>query len=698
MSLPCRHTALNLALAAALPLLAASPAAQAQSPAGDEALPPIVITAPATPNPLVTQFNPRAPQQPLPANDGASLLKTIPGMNVIRKGGTDGDPVFRGMAASRLNILIDGEQLLGGCGMRMDPPTAYVFPDAFDKVSLIKGPQTVVQGPGGSAGTVLFERKPTYFKQPGAAFQAALTGASFGRHEAYADAKAGTPLGYVQAVATQAASGDYRDGNGERVHSAYRRSSLTTALGWTPDEQTRLELSAIESRAQAAYGDRRMDGSRFDRSNLGLKFDKSRMNGLVNRVEAQLYENDVDHVMDNYSLRPLTGGSMAMASNPDRRTRGGRLAVTLKPDDVHKLVLGLDHQRNVHALRKSGAGGDLASPYLNQPRVEDARFRNTGLFGELTHEFNEQQRLVAGWRQDHWVARDRRATVAITPLSGMMSLNVANPTAGQERDERLHSGFVRFEHDVDERTQAYIGLGHTQRAPDYWELISKESATTVSAFDKVRPEKTTQLDLGLTHEAGAWQSFGSVWLSQIQDYILVQTNVSAGSGMTAHSATIARNVDARTWGGELGTRYAISSAWTAQASLSHVHGQNRTDERALGQMPPLEARLGLDWRRQGWAAGALWRVVAGQHRYALNEGNIVGQDLGATGGFGVLSLNGSYGWGPQFRLSLGVDNLLDKTYAESISRGGSALMGYDQTTRVNEPGRTWWIKAQLALN
>jgi len=77
---------------------------------------------------------------------------------VIRKGGTDGDPVFRGMAASRVNVLVDGEQLLGGCGMRMDPPTAYVFPEAYDRIVVVKGPQTVLRGPGNSAATVSFER------------------------------------------------------------------------------------------------------------------------------------------------------------------------------------------------------------------------------------------------------------------------------------------------------------------------------------------------------------------------------------------------------------------------------------------------------------------------------------------------------------------------------------------------------------
>src|SRR5690554_7134256 len=84
---------------------------------------------------LTVTSDPKAPRQPIPASDGADLLKNIPGFSVIRKGGTDGDPVFRGMAASRLSILLDGEAILGGCGSRMDPPTAYVFPEAYESVT-----------------------------------------------------------------------------------------------------------------------------------------------------------------------------------------------------------------------------------------------------------------------------------------------------------------------------------------------------------------------------------------------------------------------------------------------------------------------------------------------------------------------------------------------------------------------------------
>ena len=91
----------------------------------------------------------------------------------------------------------------------------------------------------------------------------------------------------------------------------------------------------------------------------------------------------------------------------------------------------------------------------------------------------------------------------------------------------------------------------------------------------------------------------------------------------------------------------------------------------------------------------MWRLVAAQHRYALGQGNVVGQDLGASGGFGVLSLNAGYRVNQQFKLLLGVDNLFNKTYAEHLNLAGNARFGTPANTRINEPGRSWWIRADV---
>jgi iron complex outermembrane receptor protein len=197
----------------------------------------------------------------------------------------------------------------------------------------------------------------------------------------------------------------------------------------------------------------------------------------------------------------------------------------------------------------------------------------------------------------------------------------------------------------------------------------------------------------------------------VNDFILIQGNVSkpgatavAPMGMmtagamgatTARKATVSRNVDASTWGAEATVTWDIRRALRLDASAAYVRGRNETDRRPLAQLPPLEGRIGLAYAAERWSAGALTRLVAAQGRYAIDQGNIVGLDLGRTASFAVFSANGGWRVTRGARLSFGLDNVFDTTYAEFISRGGAAVPGFVPTTRVNEPGRTGWIKLEL---
>jgi iron complex outermembrane receptor protein len=66
-------------------------------------------------------------------------------------------------------------------------------------------------------------------------------------------------------------------------------------------------------------------------------------------------------------------------------------------------------------------------------------------------------------------------------------------------------------------------------------------------------------------------------------------------------------------------------------------------------------------------------------------------------------LNTSYKFNASTLLSAGADNLFDREYAEFVSRSsgngmGGSIPGYLQTMRVNEPGRTLWLKLQTSIN
>ena len=77
--------------------------------------------------------------------------------------------------------------------------------------------------------------------------------------------------------------------------------------------------------------------------------------------------------------------------------------------------------------------------------------------------------MIGGFRLDRWRATDERSVVAL----GMAGA-ATNPTAGQRRSTELPSGFLRYERDLYVVPgTVYLGLGRSERFPDYWELIKK---------------------------------------------------------------------------------------------------------------------------------------------------------------------------------------------------------------------------------
>ncbi|WP_027016211.1 TonB-dependent copper receptor [Comamonas composti] len=650
-----------------------------------------VVTAVHDSSPAQVVADPRQPRQPVPASDAADYLKSIPGFSAIRSGGSNSDPVFRGQFGSRLPLLTDGSLLLGACPSRMDSPSSYISPQSFDELTVVKGPQTVIWGPGASAGVVRFSHERPDFSESGLHFDASLLGGSAGRNDQSANLQVGNAGYYLRLSANHSHGQDYRDGAGRSVPSGWDKWNTDLALGLTPDADTLIELTAGAGDGWARYGGRGMDGAKFRRDSWGLRLERKNLSPWLAKIEAQIYSNRVDHVMDNYSLRefkPGGGMNMPMASNVWRNTSGARLAATMNLAAQAQLVAGLDALYSPHEKRM---GSPMGQSYLDKPWQRDAKSSNLGLFGELSWQTAERTRWVGGLRLDQPRAWRYPEPAMGGGMGGMHGAGMGPMVAeadNQRSRKALPSGFVRWEQQLAQPgASAYAGLGHVQRFPDYWELISpgNSAADKGNAFAWLQPEKTTQIDLGLNWKSQDWQLWTSAYAGWIRDYILF--DYQGGSRV--------RNVNARTAGLELGGHYRLSPAWTTQATLAYGWGRNTSDGRALPQMPPLEARLGLEYESGPWAAGGLWRMVASQKRHAAGQGNVVGRDLGASAGFGLLSVHASYRVNQRFKLAAGVDNLFDKTYAEHLNLAGNAGFGFPAGQRINEPGRTLWLRADI---
>lgn len=611
----------------------------------------MVVVASRPASTLEVTLDPKKPGSPMPAADGAGYLKNVTGMSMVRKGGLGGDPVLRGMGMSRLNVQMDGGMLAGGCGGRMDPPTAYVFPQSFDRIRVLKGPQSLEQG-ATLAGTVLFERDRPEFMAPGFKSDASALFGSFGRDDQMVDMTAGSTDGYLRGQFTHSDSDDYRDGHGNKVRSFYRRENGTAQLGWTPGEHTWLELTVERSNARAAYADRTMDGPMFDRESFGFKLKQEEITTHWQRSELTLWDNYIDHIMDNFSLRQSSDPKSL--NNPDRRNTGGRWANDIALPADWLLTAGLDSNRDQHRSR-----GDV--DYATKDRQRTLRFEQQGGFAELGRQQGAHS-YKGGYRQDR----------VETTRYGAGDQTLYSET------EHLDSGFGRYEYQWSPRWSSYLAWGQAERAPDYWERSKDSTPFTLN------PERSRQWDAGLALRSRELDLTLSLFSANIKDYLLYNS-----------STRKVRNIDAQTRGGELEGRWQFAEQWRLDGGLAVVYGENQSDNKPLAQMPPLDGKLALGWQPdEALSFTLLGRAVAAQDRVDVGSGTVAGQDQGETPGFFTMNLSGAWQFAKGWQLSAGVDNLFDTFYYEHLSKSvhsSQAGLGYEQSGRIPEPGRAYWI-------
>lgn len=639
----------------------------------------MIVTAPVS-SPLEVMTSSKTPRQPIPASDGSDYLKTIPGFSQIRNGGTNGDPVFRGMFGSRLRILTNDGEILGACPSRMDAPTSYISPENFDILTLIKGPQTVLWGAGNSAGTLRFEREIPRFDKQGVKGTASVLSASNHRWDTHLDTRFGNESGYLRLAGNKSRSDDYRDGSDKQVASRWDKWNSDIAIGWTPDLNTLLELTAGKGNGEARYAGRSMDGSQFKRDSLGVRFEQSDIGEIFNAFAVSIYRNDAHHIMDNHSLRSPTimppgkshckcarakaaraSQSGKMTMQLDRRTQGGRMMGTwLWPD--YELRSGADFQENTLRSKR------------HHDWKKEAQFQDKGVFSELTWHQSEQNKFIGGAR-----------------VNAMQVDNYGHPGSAKRRAV-LPAGFIRLEHTrPDIPVMFYAGLGYTERFPDYWELFSPVFGPqgTKDIFNTINSEKTTQLDVGTQYNGERVNGWISAYLGRVNDFILFRYSP------TNAAISQADNINATIMGAETGGSYQLTDNWKTDVSLAYSWGRNTRDKQPLPQIPPLETRLALTWEKGNWSSMGLLRVVSHQNRISLNEGNVVGKDFSRSAGFSVFSANSSYRVNSALNLSIGVDNLFNKTYSEHLNLAGNSSFGYSAKTSVNEPGRTFWGKVSV---
>ncbi len=617
----------------------------------------------------------------LPA-DGGDFLKQLNGVSGSRFGGRGIEPVIRGQSQTQLNVLLDGAYVHGGCPNRMDPPTSWAALETYEKVTVEKGVQTLQHGSGGSGGTVLFERDTRSIAdlEEGLSGRISATAMSNGvKHDVSADLTNAGKQGYVRVFAQDREADNYVDGDGNEVRSAYQHQQAGVVLGVTPTPDRTIEYSLEQNEFSDVLYAGKMDSPEESGTIQRLKY-KDKFGGKIESIDAEIYSSNIDHLMDNYSLRTLPAGKPAMAVPTTSDTLGGKVALksTLGNTDVTYGVNVQNRERDA-TLQNITTGMDASLMWPG------ATTDQTGVFVEAETNVSSADTVKYGVRVDQVKADVSKADVIVAGRTANQNYAVINADYdGDPAAEETNVGaLLRYEKALNPDTTLFAGVSRTVRTADETErYISKWASDPTERWvgnPDLDPEKHNQIDLGFSQKKGNVRWTGTVFADKVDDYIL--------RDQLPDGTNIYRNVDADLYGVELGAETKLSQKVKLSGDLAYVKRTNTTDDRAIAQTPPLNGKVQVDYNGAKWGGGARVRFAAGQGQVDL----LSPVEVGESSGYGVLDAYGRYHLSKSTKVRFGVDNVLDKAYAEHVSRANL----FDTTAiRVNEPGRTAWLKLE----
>ncbi len=630
--------------------------------------------------------------------DGADFLRQLNGVSISRFGGRGLELIVRGQSQTRLNVLLDGGYVHGGCPNRMDPPASWAALETYEKVTVLKGVQSVIFGAGGSGGTVIFERDTR---------ELALDRGVHGRVSALAtdngissdvlgDIVAASDKGFFRAFAEVKNADNYEDGNGVEVRSSFDHRQGGVVFGLTPNENRLIELTLERNDFEhALYPGAGMDSPEEEGSFYRFRYEDKPAADWLDGIKFEAYSSDVDHLMDNYSERPAplypagtmkAGSPMLRAAPTNSKTTGGRLLLNSGTDST-RIDWGLDLQRNERTavLNNMDSGTAKALSYL----WPDVTIEQLGLFSEATRTVSATVKVKAGLRIDNVDVTAAKVNDKPLLVSPNMAYQSYYGVAAEDQSETNVGGLLRLEQTRKNGVSLFAGISRSVRTADATErYMNKWNAVGKMRWvgnPEIEPEKHHQIDMGVVKATERSRLGATIFYDDVADYILRDAARGQPGVLLADGADIYRNVDAELYGAELEGQVQLSDVLDASASLAWVHATNTADDRPIAQTPPLNGKVQLDYSAGEWSLGGRVRFADKQDRIdTLSK-----QEVGETAGWAVLDLYGDLQLGEIFSLRAGVDNVLDKTYAEHASR--SNLLD-PVAIKVNEPGRVMWVK------
>ncbi len=613
------------------------------------------------------------------------ILSETPGVMVQETAPGQGSPYIRGFTGFQNLFLIDGIRLNNS--LFRPGPNQYwntVDPLTIRRLEIVKGPSSVLYGsdaiggtvqavtedPYGTGGCIYYRGSTAENSHTGrleasvemGAFTAALLGLT-GRHFGHLVAGEG--------VGTQPGTGyDEWDGDGKLEHFLDRNTRLVLAFQQVRQNnvpRTHTTVDAVPFHGTAAGTELQRDSDQ-ERWLLYAQFHKEEMEGFLDALHASLSWHDQSET--RHRIRPPSGGGTTNREDLQGFSVG-TLGLWLQLESVTavgRLTYGFEvYHDNVNSFSTS-------SP-VQGPVADEATYDLLGLYVQDSADVGERWTLVSGLRFT-WARAD--ADSVSDPTTGS-AISITDDWSAAVGSLRL---LYRLTPDL---WHLYGGLSQGFRAPNLSDLTMFDSARS-GEFEiptpGLGPEHFTTAELGLRGRPGRHRVECALFYTWIRDAIERFPNgETTSSGETI--VTKGNVGNGAVYGVEISGAFGLTEGLSLLGDLTYLMGESDTfatsapvlTREYITRLMPLTAHLGLRYEEQErfWIEALATFADRADH---LSPGDLRDTQRvppGGTPGYGLLGLRAGFDIGKDARLSLAIENLLDKAYR--VHGSGHTMQG-----------------------
>jgi iron complex outermembrane receptor protein len=609
--------------------------------------------------------------------NAAELLGSLSGVSLRESGELATVPLLHGLGDERTKLVVDGMTVSASCPNHMNPPLSYIDPSNVAKVSVMAGITPVSMGGDSIGGAISIDSAQPVFAKPGEGLHTEGDFSSFFRSngENYEEFLSGwiasqnLSFGFSGSWTTNS---DYSDGSGHKVTSTYAQTTNGTVTVAAQSAGNLVILQAgLHNTPYEGFPNEQMDLTQNHSEFLNFHYRRDLGWGVL---DTRMFWQDVWHEMNIGKDKSTFPNPMSMPMDTHGTDLGYSVKLEVPLSDRHTLQAGNEFHRFVLDDTWPAVPGQAPMMGPNTfVNINDGRRIGLGWFAEVASQWNSKWTTLLGIRNDTvWTNAG--------PVSGYSDMYAAdadqfNSLSRARADIDIDlTALTRYEPNSSSTFE--IGYARKTRAPSLYERYAWSTSWMTSGMINwfgdgnyyvgnvdLRPEVAHTVSATASwHDRArkAWEIKITPYQTYIRDYIDVDLLATQTYGESTFSQLRFANHNARIYGADVDGDVAIwDSARFGRGEISGVagwlHGERLETGAGLYQMMPLNTRIGLDEKLNGWTAGLEIQLVDRK-----SDVDPLRHEQ-RTPGYTLLNLHAGYKW-RHMLFNVGGDNLLNKYY------------------------------------